>query len=152
MADRGRVPDGLFVRHPEVEQDQGLPLVGLLCLLTPTTDPETMARRLVPQLASVDEVPLDGAVVPLWTDEADVWPCDLQARFEAQARLAGAAVVVVARVDAGGTGEEESKGGVAFEGHAQNSTPILNFSICRGKLPRSYCWDTALSRPAIWKA
>jgi hypothetical protein len=51
VANRGRLPDALFVCHPAAERDQGLPLVGLLCLLAPTADPEALARHLVPQLA-----------------------------------------------------------------------------------------------------
>ena len=36
-----------------------------------------------------------------------------------------------------GDGEQQCEGATAGEMHDQNSMPILNFSIWRGKLPRS---------------
>jgi hypothetical protein len=99
MTDRGRLPDALFIRHPEAEADQGLPLVGLLFLLTCTSDPVAMTRCLALQIPAADELPPDDAAMVLWADEADAWPCDLRARLEVQARLADAAVVAVARMD-----------------------------------------------------
>jgi hypothetical protein len=97
---RGRMPDALFVRHPDPEKEQGVQLVGLLFLLAPTSDPEGFARRLMPQLGPPDELPSDGAVVPTWVDDADAWPCDVQAKAEARAHLDRAPVVAVAMMDA----------------------------------------------------
>lgn len=91
-----RMPAGLFVRYPEIEQARGVPLAGLLYLLTRTGDPKHLAEWLAGQLVDYDDVPTDGAVIPLWADEADTWNCDGPTRAAIRAQLAGSIVVGLA--------------------------------------------------------
>ena len=88
-----RRPDALFVRDPEAEQAQDLPLVGTLYLLTRTSNPRLLARSLAGQLTDPDNLPARGAVVPLWIDVADAWDCDVPAQNAARMRLSGCTVV-----------------------------------------------------------
>jgi hypothetical protein len=71
-----------------------------LFLLAPTVDPEELARWLMPQLDPPNELPPDGAVVPVWVDKANTCPCDVQSKAEPRAKLGEAPVVAVAMADA----------------------------------------------------
>jgi hypothetical protein len=119
ITERGRMPDGLFMRQLEAERHQSVAFLGLLFLLQPGTDPESQAAGLTPQLGPLDELPPDGAVIPIWTDDADAGDCDAQAIAEARGRLDAAAVALVATVqDAAG----ERK--VAYRQLSRESSPM----------------------------
>lgn len=96
MADRGRLPDGLFLWHPQIEREQASSIIGLLFLLDGAVDPAQLAARLAPQLIALDELPADGSVVPVWVDDDEAWDCDTQAVAETRAQVSMAPVMAVA--------------------------------------------------------
>ena len=95
---RARAHAGWAIPAASRGRATGRGLGGLLFLLTPGTDPEGQAAALTPQLGPLDRLPPDGAVMPIWSDDADAWDCDAQALAEARGRLDAAAVVLVATV------------------------------------------------------
>ena len=98
MTGRGSLPDGLFVRHAEVELHQDAAFLGLLFLLRPGPDPERQATVLTPRLGPQDSLPPDGAVIPLWGDETQAWECDVPTLAEMRGLLDEAVVLLVALV------------------------------------------------------
>jgi hypothetical protein len=99
MAERGRAPEALFVRQVDTVRHQGASFLGLLVLLQPDPDPECLAASLTPRLGRLDDLPPDGAVMPIWWDEADAWDCDAQTLAEMRGQLEAAAVMLVAIVE-----------------------------------------------------
>jgi hypothetical protein len=99
MAERGRVPEALFVRHVDDVRHHGATFLGLLVLLQPGPDPDRQAASLTPRLGRLDDLPPDGAVMPIWWDEADAWDCDAQTLAEMRGQLEAAAVMLVAIVE-----------------------------------------------------
>jgi hypothetical protein len=95
---RPRIPDGLFVRQPRAERERGVPLVGVLFLLTRTSNPQDLAERLATQLAEPDELKTSNTVIPLWADETDAWFCDAPTWAAVDAALDGCTVVGLALV------------------------------------------------------
>jgi hypothetical protein len=92
---RRRMPDGLFVRDIEGEEAQGVPLAGLLFLLTRTSEMRHLTECLAAHLADFDELPTRGAVIPLWVDGADAWNCDEATQAAAYAKLNGCTVIAL---------------------------------------------------------
>jgi len=99
MAKRGCAPEALFVRQHDAVRHQGATLVGLIFLLQPGSDPERQAAGLTHRLGSLDELPPDGAVIPIWSAETDAPDCDARTLAETRGHLDAAAVMLVAIVE-----------------------------------------------------
>ncbi len=90
-------PDAFFVRRPEAEKTQGVPLFGYLHILAPAAD-ESAALRcasvVADQLCWPELMPAETAM-PLWKDPPDEWSYEAPTLIEMRQRLATAPVVVV---------------------------------------------------------
>jgi hypothetical protein len=95
------LPDALFVRHTDLEQQRRLPLVGNLHVLTEARDESDLMRiasKCADSLMFPENLPGEATAVPLWCDPRQAWDYGSSETTEIKGKLIGCSIVSVVMI------------------------------------------------------
>jgi hypothetical protein len=137
------LPDALFVRRTDWEQERGLPLVGNLHVLTETSNESDLMRlvsKCADSLTHPECLPREGAL-PIWCDPRRAWDFGPSETTEIKAKLIGCSIVSVVMVS-----DSPDKCQFVYQPCNGPEAPELNATLAAGLLERRSSFHSITQR------